>query len=35
VPALSKIASAWAVPEVSRFIERLEMARIAMLTGAR
>lgn len=35
VPALSRIASAWAVPEVSRFIERLEMARIAMLTGAR
>jgi hypothetical protein len=32
VPALSKIAAAWAVPEVSRFIGRLEMARIAMLT---
>lgn len=35
VPALLTIASAWAVPEVSRFIGRLEMARIAMLTGAR
>ncbi|MEM6786676.1 MAG: class I SAM-dependent methyltransferase [Myxococcota bacterium] len=32
--AARRIAT-WATPEVERFIERLEMARIAMLTGAR
>jgi len=34
-PALARQVRAWAVPEVARFIGRLEAARIAMLTGAR
>jgi len=32
-PALAARVRAWAVPEVRKFIERMEMARIAMLTG--
>jgi len=33
-PQLAQRVRAWAVPEIQRFIERMEMARIAMLTGA-
>lgn len=33
-PELARLHAAWAVPEVERFIERLEMARIAMLVPA-
>jgi hypothetical protein len=32
-PALAARVRPWAVPEVSRFLERMEMARIAMLTS--
>lgn len=32
-PDLAQAIAAWAVPEVARFIERLETARIAMMTG--
>ncbi|MEQ9323876.1 MAG: class I SAM-dependent methyltransferase [Polyangiaceae bacterium] len=32
-PELLAAAKAWAVPEVARFIDRMETARIAMLTG--
>lgn len=32
-PELLASARAWAVPEVARFIDRLETARIAMMTG--
>lgn len=32
-PAVAKKVRAWAAPEIERFIDRLEMARIAMLTG--
>ncbi len=32
-PALAQQAKAWAVPEIERFIDRMEMARIAMLAG--
>jgi hypothetical protein len=32
-PEVARRIAVWAVPEVHRFIERLEMARIAMLTG--
>jgi hypothetical protein len=31
-PALARLVAAWTAPEVERFVERLEMARIAMLT---
>ncbi|HQP35231.1 MAG TPA: class I SAM-dependent methyltransferase [Polyangiaceae bacterium] len=34
-PALAQRVAAWDVPEIRKFIERMEMARIAMLTGAR
>jgi hypothetical protein len=34
-PALAERVRCWAVPEIERFIDRLETARIAMLTGAR
>ncbi len=33
LPRLAQLVSAWTVPEVERFIDRLENARIAMLTG--
>jgi hypothetical protein len=32
-PELARLVQAWTVPEVERFIHRLEMARIAMLTA--
>jgi hypothetical protein len=32
-PALAERVAVWAVPEVERFLERLELVRIAMLTG--
>ena len=32
---IRRLVDAWRVPEVARFVERLEMARIAMLTGVR
>ena len=32
-PALAAQVNAWAVPQVTRFIDRLETARIAMMTG--
>lgn len=34
-PAAREFVEAWRRPEIERFIERLEMARIAMMTGAR
>jgi hypothetical protein len=34
-PDLARRVAAWTVPEVERFIDRLETARIAMLTGVR
>jgi len=33
LPRLAELVGAWTVPEVERFIDRLETARIAMLTG--
>ncbi len=32
-PELCRLVEAWTAPEVERFIERLEMARLAMMTG--
>jgi hypothetical protein len=32
-PQLAQLVRAWAVPEIQRFLGRMEMARIAMLTG--
>jgi hypothetical protein len=32
-PEIERFVKAWAVPEVERFIDRMETARIAMLTG--
>jgi Methyltransferase domain len=32
-PRLARFARAWTVPEIARFIDRMETARIAMLTG--
>lgn len=32
-PRLAELVNAWRVPEIERFIERLEIARVAMLTG--
>jgi len=34
-PAVAKRVAAWDVPEIRKFIERMELARIAMLPGAR
>ncbi len=34
-PALGHLLSSWCVPEIERFIHRLEVARIAMITGVR
>lgn len=34
-PEARAFVEAWRVPEIERFIERLEMARVAMITGAR
>jgi len=32
-PELAQLVRAWAVPEIERFIDRMETARIAMMTG--
>jgi hypothetical protein len=34
-PEARAFVDVWRVPEIERFVERLEMARVAMLTGAR
>lgn len=34
-PELRELVDVWRVPQVERFIDRLEMARIAMMTGER
>ena len=34
-PELARLVEAWRAPHVESFVERLEIARVAMMTGSR